>query len=105
MLQRKKTCFTFYKILESHAGLAKKSQRSISTEEGIKALITNPDPDKYKSYPDGGFLDGKVPVDPWKNPYIFVNNDGDVDMISLGADGKEGGSKENADITFTSCKK
>jgi len=75
-----------------------------STEEGIQALVTNPDPEKYKSYPDGGFLDGSTPLDPWKNPYIYVNNDGEIDMISLGADGKEGGSKEAADISFSSCK-
>lgn len=75
-----------------------------STEEGMQALIENPDPEKYKSYPDGGFLDGSVPVDPWKNPYIYINDDSDVEMISLGADGKEGGTKESADISFSSCK-
>jgi general secretion pathway protein G len=76
-----------------------------STEEGIQALISNPNPEKYKSYPDGGFLDGSVPIDPWKNPYIYVNNDGEIDMISLGADGKENGTKESADISFSGCKK
>jgi len=76
-----------------------------STEEGMQALVTNPDTEKYKSYPDGGFLDGSTPVDPWKNPYIYVNNDGEIDMISLGADGKEGGAKESADISFSTCKK
>ncbi len=75
-----------------------------STEEGIKALVSNPDPEKYKSYPAGGFLDGHAPVDPWKNPYIYLNNDGEVELISLGADGKEGGNKESADITFSGCK-
>jgi len=76
-----------------------------STEEGMKALVSNPDSEKYKSYPDGGFLDGNIPIDPWKNPYIYVNNDGEIDMISLGADGKEGGSKESADISLSTCKK
>jgi general secretion pathway protein G len=75
-----------------------------STEEGIKALVSNPDPEKYKSYPDGGFLDGSVPKDPWKNPYIFLNEEGTIEMISLGADGKEGGSKEASDIRFSTCK-
>ncbi len=74
-----------------------------TTEEGIQALVTNPDPEKYKSYPDGGYLDGKVPHDPWKNPYIYTNDDGNIEIISLGADGKEGGTKENADITLSSC--
>ncbi len=74
-----------------------------TTEEGIKALVSNPDPEKYKSYPNGGFLDGKVPHDPWKNPYIYTNDDGEIEIISLGADGKEGGSKENSDITMSEC--
>ncbi len=78
-----------------------------ATEEGLEALIKNPDPDKYKSYPDNGFLDAKsTPLDPWKHPYIYVNNGGDFDLVSLGADGSEGGSGENADISFQkNCKR
>jgi general secretion pathway protein G len=76
-----------------------------STEEGIQALVSNPDEEKYKSYPDGGFLEGSVPVDPWKNAYIYINDDDTVEMLSLGADGKEGGTKESADIKFSECKK
>ncbi len=76
-----------------------------TTEEGIDALISNPDSEKYKSYPDGGFLDGTKPLDPWKNPYIYINDDGNIDIISLGSDGKEGGEKESADIKFSNCKR
>lgn len=76
-----------------------------STEEGIKALVANPDPEKYKSFPDGGYLDGdQTPLDPWKNPYIYVYSDGTPELISLGADGKEGGEKENSDISYSSCR-
>ncbi len=72
-----------------------------TTEEGLEALIKNPDPDKYKSFPPNGFLDSKsTPLDPWKHPYIYVNNGDSFDLISLGADGKEGGDKENADISY-----
>jgi general secretion pathway protein G len=76
-----------------------------TTEEGIKALVENPDEEKYKSYPNGGFLDGKEPLDPWKNPYIYTNDDNTIDILSLGADGKEGGSGEAADIAMSSCNK
>jgi len=72
-----------------------------STEEGLKALLKNPDPQKYKGYAKDGYLDGKLPVDPWKNPYIYINEDGNIDFVSLGADGEEGGSGENADIRFS----
>jgi len=76
-----------------------------TTEEGIDALVANPDEEKYKSYPDGGFLDGKQPQDPWKNPYIYTNDESVIDILSLGADGKEGGSAEAADISMSSCNK
>ncbi|HIO90288.1 MAG TPA: type II secretion system protein GspG [Campylobacterales bacterium] len=73
-----------------------------TTEQGLNALVSNPDESRYKSYPSGGYLDGKTPVDPWKNPYIYIYDSGNIDFISLGADGAEGGDSENADIRFTS---
>jgi len=75
-----------------------------STEEGLEALLKNPNPEKYKSYPQGGFLGSKkLPKDPWGHNYIYVNQDGNIDIISLGADGKEGGSGENKDIRLSEC--
>ena len=75
-----------------------------TTEEGLKALIQNPNPQKYKNYPSGGFLGSKkLPKDPWGGDYIYVNNNGNIDIISLGADKKEGGSGENKDIRFSEC--
>ena len=76
-----------------------------TTEQGIEALAINPDPDTYVNYPEGGFLDeGQIPRDSWKHPYIYLNENGSFELISLGADGKEGGEGESADITYTSCK-
>jgi len=75
-----------------------------TTIEGLKALIQNPNPTKYKNYPKDGFLGSKkLPKDPWGNDYIYVNNNGEIDIISLGADGKEGGSGENRDIKLSEC--
>jgi general secretion pathway protein G len=75
-----------------------------TTQEGLKALIQNPDPQKYKNYPQNGYLNSKkLPKDPWGNDYIYINNDGNIDIISLGADGKEGGSGENKDIRYSEC--
>ena len=75
-------------------------------EDGLKALLSNPDEDKYKNYANGGYLDGEhLPIDPWKNQYIYLNEDGEIDLISLGADGKEEGKDNNKDITLKECNK
>jgi len=74
-----------------------------STQDGLMALVRNPNPEKYSDYPKNGFLsDTKLPKDPWGNNYIYLNN-GKIDIISLGADGKEGGSGENEDIKLSQC--
>jgi general secretion pathway protein G len=72
------------------------------TQQGLDALIEKPAtgriPQKYK---EGGYLEQKkIPPDPWGNPYIYVSPglQGDFDIISYGADGKEGGEGKDADI-------
>jgi len=50
---------------------------------------------------DGPYLPKDVPLDPWGNPYIYkLNNDKlkPYTLMSFGADGKEGGEDNNADI-------
>ena len=75
-----------------------------TTQEGLNALLHNPNPEKYKSYPKGGFLGSKkLPKDPWGGEYIYINNNGNIDIISLGADKKEGGNGENKDIKLSEC--
>jgi len=75
-------------------------------EYGLKALIKNPNPEKYKSYPSSGYFEGEnIPKDPWGNRYIYINTSGSVELISLGADGLEGGEDQNKDITLSSCNK
>ena len=48
------------------------------------------------------FIKG-LPKDPWGNPYAYVqpgkNGTGTYDIISYGADGREGGTGADADIT------
>ena len=76
-----------------------------STEEGLEALVKNPDPQKYPNYSSSGyFKDSKLPKDSWGHPFVYINDDGKVELISLGADGKEGGKKEAADIKMSGCK-
>ena len=73
------------------------------TEQGLEALIKRPETGKVPSnYREGGYLEQKkIPADPWGNPYIYVSPGlhGDFDIISYGADGKEGGEGKDADIT------
>jgi general secretion pathway protein G len=73
-----------------------------STEQGLDALVEKPTngqiPQKYR---EEGYLEQKrVPLDPWGNPYIYISPGlhGDFDIISYGADGKEGGEGKDADI-------
>jgi general secretion pathway protein G len=73
-----------------------------TTEQGLDALIEKPTIGKTpNNYREGGYLEQKkIPLDPWKNPYIYISPGlhGDFDIICLGADGKEGGEGKDADI-------
>lgn len=68
------------------------------TEQGLNALVnkptTAPVPGKWRPYLD------KLPADPWGRPYQYLNPGvhGQVDVLSLGADGAPGGEGLNADI-------
>ncbi|MBC8238350.1 MAG: type II secretion system major pseudopilin GspG [Helicobacteraceae bacterium] len=76
-----------------------------TTEEGLEALVENPDTEKYSNYSSSGyFKDSKLPKDSWGNKFIYLNNEGSVEIISLGADKKEGGKDEAADIKMSECK-
>jgi general secretion pathway protein G len=72
-----------------------------TTEQGIAALVTKPSlAPEPKNWRSGGYLK-KIPVDPWGNSYLYRNpgDHGEIDLLSLGPDGVEGGEGNNADIT------
>ncbi len=76
-----------------------------STAEGLEALVKNPDVEKYLNYSQSGyFKDSKLPKDSWGNNFIYINDNGTVELISLGADKKEGGADEGLDIKMSECK-
>ncbi len=78
-----------------------------TTEEGLEALVKRPDTipaDKWK----GPYLrQPKIPLDPWGHPYLYYGPEDpktkekgvDYLILSLGADGKEGGDGENRDLS------
>jgi general secretion pathway protein G len=76
------------------------NQRYPTTEQGLQALITRPtsgpQPANWKS---GGYVD-RLNKDPWGNPYQYLSpgTRSEVDIFSLGADGKPGGSGNESDI-------
>ncbi|MGB6115420.1 MAG: type II secretion system major pseudopilin GspG [Comamonas sp.] len=69
-----------------------------TTEQGLQALVAKPTaaplPPSWRPYLE------KLPRDPWGHPYQYLNPGikGEVDVMSLGADGQPGGEGKDADI-------
>ncbi|HSX60286.1 MAG TPA: type II secretion system major pseudopilin GspG [Tahibacter sp.] len=71
-----------------------------ATEQGLEALVSKPSgAPEAPNWRKGGYLDG-VPKDPWGRNYLYLHpgSHGDMDVYTLGADGKPGGEGEAADI-------
>ena len=72
-----------------------------TTEQGLDALVRQPAlPPEPLNYKENGYMK-KVPKDAWGRDFIYFcpGQNGDFDLISLGADGVEGGEGPNSDIT------
>ena len=64
---------------------------------GLEALVSDPGSGPW----NGPYLKKKkIPKDPWGNDYQYAypGDNGDYDLVSLGADGASGGEGENLDI-------
>jgi general secretion pathway protein G len=75
-----------------------------SSQDGLKALRSKPEgAEKW----NGPYLKKEVPNDPWGTPYVYraPGRNGGYEIVSFGADGREGGDGENADITSWEAKK
>ncbi len=99
---RIKTTKSQNKLIESALDLYKLDNFTYpTTEQGLEALVkkpsSSPEPKNYKS---GGYLKGNnVPTDSWGNEFMYFLDKGQYEIVSLGADGQEGGEEENADIS------
>lgn len=64
-----------------------------STAEGLQALVTAPN-GKAEQWTGPYVADGKIPVDPWGEPYVYrypgVKNKNGYDVFSKGPDKTEG---------------
>ncbi len=72
-----------------------------TTEQGLQALVTQPNDPTITNYRAGGYLPS-LPKDPWNNPYQYVSpgpNGRDYEITSYGRDGKPGGDGYDADIS------
>jgi general secretion pathway protein G len=70
-----------------------------TTEEGLDVLSVKKS--SLKKW-NGPYLTKKLKGDAWDNPYVYKypGKDGnEYELLSYGADGKEGGSDKNADIS------
>lgn len=71
-----------------------------SSGQGLRALVEQPNgsPEAKGWNPDGYIK--KLPEDPWGTPYIYEYENGQINLISLGADRQEGGEGTSADISL-----
>lgn len=82
-----------------------------TTAEGLAALVTRPSgpssprplgPSAPRNW-RGPYLKKAVPLDPWGTPYRYESpgtaNPASYDLVSLGRDGRLGGTGEDADLT------
>jgi len=72
-----------------------------TTSQGLESLVRKPESGNTDNWQEGGYLEkGKVPEDPWGNPFVYMcpGAHGDFDIVSYGADGAPGGEGKYADI-------
>lgn len=74
---------------------------NLTFPDDLQALVAAPSglsqPERYRQ---GGYV-RRLPDDPWGNPYMYRRQSahgGQFDIYSLGADGKEGGEGNDADL-------
>jgi len=71
-----------------------------TTEQGLQALVQQPNDSSLKNWKPGGYIDG-LRKDPWGNDYHYVypgSHGKEYDLFTLGADNQEGGEGINADV-------
>jgi len=74
------------------------------TEEGFEALQSNPDSDKYSNYASSAYLE-HLPKDSWGAKMVYIKTGNKFDIVSYGADKREGGTDEYSDIKYSGCNK
>ncbi|MEE4245252.1 MAG: type II secretion system major pseudopilin GspG [Kangiellaceae bacterium] len=73
-----------------------------TSEQGLEALVTKPQTSpEPRNYNRQGYIN-KLLKDSWGNDYLYLSpaeyGDAEFEIISLGADGQEGGRQQSTDI-------
>jgi general secretion pathway protein G len=68
-----------------------------SSEQGLAALMKRPGNEPKWA---GPYMKREVPADPWGRPYLYrqPGEHGEIDLSSLGSDGRPGGSGDASDV-------
>lgn len=71
-----------------------------TSDEGLKLLWDKPEDEAKAGQWKGPYLKKKADKDPWGKEWIYKapGSHGDYDLSSYGADAKEGGTGEDADV-------
>ena len=77
------------------------NSRYPSSEQGLNALLEKPEVGLIPKNWNGPYLRGnKLPEDGWDSPFGYISvNGNEYEIISLGADGVDGGIDLDADIS------
>ena len=77
------------------------NSRYPSSEQGLKALLERPEVGIIPKNWNGPYLRGNnLPEDSWESPFRYISGNGnEYEIISLGADGIDGGVDLDADIS------
>jgi len=100
--QRKITCTQMAGIEEVLENFKMDNSRYPETSDGLEALVSNPDSEKYPQYADTPYYK-KLPKDSWGTPFTYIEKGGSFKIISYAGDRKEGGTEGNKDIIYPGC--
>ena len=71
-----------------------------TTEQGLEAMLTQPEVGVIPKSWQGPYLSANnLPTDGWDQSFIYISDGRELEILSLGADGVEGGTDLNVDIS------
>jgi len=102
--QRKITCTQMAGVEDTLETFKMDNSVYPDTEEGLKALVSNPDEEKYPQYSHSPYYK-EIPKDSWGTPLVYIKTGDGFKLMSYAADRKEGGEDSGEDIIYPGCKK